>query len=103
MNGTITAEVTAEIERPMPPQTPGNPFPTPWPGGPTYSALDLMGEVYLGLWSAGKIPAGPMRDPEGAQRACVDLLRAFGVTPTSEATNASRAAGAVAAVCGASA
>lgn len=37
MAGTITAE----IERPMPAPTPDNPFPTPWPGGPTYSAFDL--------------------------------------------------------------
>lgn len=89
---------------PQSPQpTPGNPFATPWPGAPTYSALDLMGEVYLGLWEAGKIPAGPMRDPAAAQHACADLLRAFGITAVDQATPAvetRRAAGAVAAVCG---
>lgn len=79
------------------PRTPTN---LPDMPGPTYSALDLMGETYLALWSAGKIPDGPMRDPERAQRACAELLRAFGVTPSEAATTAEshRAAGAVAAV-----
>lgn len=87
----------------MPQPTRDNPFPSPFPNGPTYSALDLMGEVYFGLWGAGKIPPGPMLDPEAAQRACADLLRAFGVTPSDGAAPAAdsyRAAGAVAAVCG---
>jgi hypothetical protein len=93
-------------DEPRGPQpTRDNPFPNPNPNPtvPTYSALDLMGETYLGLWSAGKIPAGPMVDPVAAQRACADLLRAFGVIPIDQAAPAAetrRAAGAVAAVCG---
>lgn len=99
------AQTVALADRPLPPMpqpTPGVPFPTPWPGAPTYSATDLMGEVYFGLWGAGKIPPGPMVDPDGAVRACADLLRAFGVVPTEAGTAAEalRAADAVAAVCG---
>src|SRR4051794_39141397 len=86
MNGTtntVALSHSADDDGPQMPQpTPDNPFPTPFPTGPTYSALDLLGEVYLGLWGAGKIPPGPMPDPEAAQRACAVLLRAFGVTPT---------------------
>jgi hypothetical protein len=51
---------------------------TPSPG-PSYSPDHLVGETYLGLWSAGVIPPGPMQDPEAAHRAAADLLRAFGV------------------------
>lgn len=58
----------------------------------TYSALNLLGECYLGLFNTGVIPPGPMPDPEGAQRACADLLRAFGVTPTETTCGARQAA-----------
>lgn len=51
------------------------------PSGPSYSPENLMGEAYFGLWQAGVIPPGPMRDPGAAVRACSDLLRAFGVEP----------------------
>lgn len=43
MNGTSTAEVDPRMPQP----TPDNPFPTPWPTGPTYSALDLMGPAFF--------------------------------------------------------
>lgn len=62
---------------PIPSRDP-NPMPN-GPRGPRYSPEDLMGETYFGLWRAGVIPPGPMRDPIAAKVACIELLRAFGV------------------------
>jgi hypothetical protein len=86
--------------QPNPPQIPQGPRPGPWPGAPRYSPEELMGEVYLGLWTARVIPPGPMVDPERAVRAAADLLLAFGITPaTAPAAGPQVTAAAVARVC----
>ncbi len=71
------------------------------PPSPSYSPENLPGEAYLGLWSAGKIAAGPMVDPEpeGAVRAAADLLRAFGTPTVVPAAGPQVTAAAVARVC----
>lgn len=87
---------SADRSQPKPPEPQQDPPPRPvplphpqpsplGPWGPTYCPTTLARQVYLLLWAERVIPAGPMLDPDGAERAAVDMLRAFGIRPSAGA------------------
>lgn len=83
-NLTRTADRVPRDGPPMPPSTPDNPFPTPWPGGPTYDEYHLLGEVVTRFELQGQLPPESVpKDIEGALNACRSLLRSLGLHPRS--------------------